>query len=267
VRRLAAALLLLLAAAPAAALELDGVLTQGGLVRGHAPAGSRVLLDGKPVAVAPDGAFLLGFARDAAATATLEVIAPKASPLRQTLAVAPRKFDIQRIQGLPGAKVTPDEAALARIREEQLRINKARSANSRSDGFRQAFAWPAEGPISGVYGSQRILNGEPRSPHFGLDIAGPTGAEIRAPADGVVTLAEPDLFFTGRTLILDHGLGLTSLYAHLSASSVEVGKRVRQGEVIGRIGATGRVTGPHLHWGLFWNATPVDAQLQVPPRG
>lgn len=256
----AAALALLLAASPAAALELDGALTQGGMVVGRVAPGAAVALDGKPVRVSPEGLFVLGFGRDRKAAARLTVDGET-----RELAIAPRRWDVQRVDGLPPATVTPDEAQLARIREEAAKLREARRVDSPLAGFAQRFVWPAEGRISGVFGSQRILNGEPRQPHFGVDVAAPTGTPVRAPAAGRVSLAEPDLFLTGGTVMLDHGHGLFSVFAHLSRLDVKAGEEVKQAAVIGAVGGTGRVTAPHLHWGLSWFEERLDPALLVPP--
>lgn len=262
------ALVLLLVPAFAAAetVSLQGPLIQGGLVVGHAPPGSRVAVDGSPVMVSAEGAFLLGFGRDAAKTAALAITLPDGRVERRALAIEARAYDIQRITGLPLAQVTPPPTDLARIRAEAEMIRAARRRPGAIPDFLGGFTWPADGRISGVYGSQRILNGEPRAPHRGLDIAGPAGAPVRAMAAGVVVLAVPDLFFTGQTVMIDHGHGLTSIYAHLSAISVEPGSRVKPGDPIGAIGATGRVTGPHLHWGVNLFDAALDPALLVPPR-
>jgi murein DD-endopeptidase MepM/ murein hydrolase activator NlpD len=249
----------------AEALHLEGTPAQGALVRGTAPPGARIWLDGKPVQVDPDGAFVIGFGRDAAALAALEVALPGAPRQAIALPVVRRDWPVQRIDGLPPAQVTPDATALARIRAEQKELDAARAADSAEQGFRGPFRWPASGPISGVYGSQRILNGEPRAPHVGLDIAAPEGAPVQAPAAGVVRLAAPELFFTGGTVILDHGHGVMTLYAHLSAIDVRPGQRVAAGDPVGRVGKTGRVTGPHLHLALYWRGVALDPAGVLPP--
>jgi murein DD-endopeptidase MepM/ murein hydrolase activator NlpD len=154
---------------------------------------------------------------------------------------------------------------MTRIKAELHKVHGVRKIDSGQLAFESVLEWPVTGPISGVYGSQRILNGEPRQPHYGVDIAGPVGTPVSAPADGVVTLAEPDLYLTGGTLVIDHGLHLSSTFLHLSALGVKVGARVRQGEEVGRIGATGRVTGAHLHWGMNWRDARIDPELVVPP--
>ena len=243
----------------------EGQFVQGGLVRGRTAPGATVMFEGRPVRVAPDGEFLIGFGRDAAPTATVVVTPPGGKTETRILNVAARPWDIQRIEGLPERQVTPPAADLARIRDDQALIAAARERDTPETLFRTGFIWPALGPISGVYGSQRILNGQPRRPHYGVDVAMPTGTPVVAPADGVVSLAHGDMYFTGGTVILDHGHGVGSLYAHLSAVDVAEGTRLRRGERIGAVGATGRATGPHLHWGMTWYALNVDPALVVPP--
>ncbi len=265
--RALAVLLALLAGMSTAVAEirLDGNLTQGGLVIGHTDPGATVVLDDRTVRVGADGVFVLGFHRDAPATAELTVTLPGGKAERRSLAIAPREFAIQRIDGLPPKMVTPPPEVLERIRRENAAIAALRKIDNPEPLFRSGFAWPATGRISGVYGSQRILNGEPRQPHYGVDIAAPVGTPIKAPADGVVVLAEDDLYYTGGTVILDHGHGLSSAFLHLSAVTAKVGDRLRQGDVLGLLGATGRVTGPHLDWRMNWFENRIDPQLLVPP--
>jgi murein DD-endopeptidase MepM/ murein hydrolase activator NlpD len=215
------------------------------------------------VRVGDDGSFALGFGRDAPAEATLLVTLHRRPPVARRLAITPRHWQVQRLEGLPGAMVTPPPETLARIRAEQAKLNELRRADTPVAHFATGFAWPARGRISGVYGSQRILNGQPRAPHLGLDVAAPTGTPVQAAAGGRVVLAE-DLYFTGNTVILDHGHGVTTLHAHFSRIDVAVGASVGQGQVIGAIGATGRVTGPHLHFALNWFATACDPQPLLP---
>ena len=265
--RAAALLALLVWAAPAAAsaLELSGQATQGGLLLGVTEPRAQVSLDGRSVEVAADGRFVLGFGRDAKPEALLVIRHPDGSREERVLAIAQRSYQIQRIEGLPQALVAPPPEALARIKREAELVAAARARDLHEPLFESGFVWPAMGPISGIYGSQRILNGEPHAPHFGVDIAAPVGSPVAAPADGVVTLAEPDLYLTGGTLIIDHGLSLSSTFLHLSAIEVKVGDRVRQGAEVGRVGATGRATGPHLHWGMNWRDARLDPALLVPP--
>lgn len=245
---------------------LEGDFIQGGLVIGLTDPGSRVSLDGEAVRVCPDGQFLFGFTRDAGAEAVLEIRAPGGALERRVLTVVPREYKIQRIDGLPQKMVTPPAAVLTRIRREGAAIRAARMQDTPVAYFQSGFIWPAEGRISGVYGSQRILNGKPRRPHYGIDIAGPVGTPVIAPADGVVRLAERNLYYSGGTIILDHGHGLSSAFLHMHEVGVRVGDVLRQGDPLGTIGATGRVTGPHLDWRINWFEQRLDAGLLVPPR-
>lgn len=262
------ALAIFVVAYPACAvtLQLDGTPVQGGLMIGRTEPDATVRLDGEPVRLSPQGDFLIGFARDAKGTHTLGVTGPDGSREIRALTIAARQFDIQRIDGLPERQVTPAPDDLVRIRAEAHAMKTAREISTDDAWFRSGFEWPAEGPISGVYGSQRILNGEPRTPHYGLDIAGSAGTPVRAAAAGIIAFAHPGMYFNGRTLVIDHGLGLNSIYLHLSEIAVEPGTRVEKGQTVGRIGATGRVTGAHLHWGLQLGTVYVDPQLVLPPR-
>ncbi|MFM9842139.1 MAG: M23 family metallopeptidase [Dongiaceae bacterium] len=248
-----------------AAMPLDGDFIQGGLLVGQADAGSKAALDGTEIKVYGDGRFLLGFGRDAPAKALLKVAMAGGSVEARELAIAQRQYEIQRIDNLPQNQVEPSEAELARIKTERERIAAAKQRQTPTAFFDEGFDWPVLGPISGVYGSQRVLNGQPRQPHFGVDVAASTGTPLKAPAGGVVSLADPDLFFTGGTVMLDHGYGLTSIFAHQSKIEVKEGEKVAKGDVFGLLGGTGRVTGPHLHWGVYLGAIPLDPQLLVPP--
>ena len=263
---LTAVLLLFATPAYAAALDLKGEPVQGGLIFGKTEAGATVLLDGKPILTSAGGDFVIGFSRDGKGPHELTIVGRDGRRESRVLAVIERSFDIQRIDGLPERQVTPNADDLARIRTEAAEMKQARGHIGADALFRSGFDWPAEGPISGVYGSQRILNGQPRAPHFGLDIAGATGTPVRAAAAGTVLFAHPGMYFNGRTLVIDHGLGLQSIYLHLSEISIQPGARVEKGQIVGKIGATGRVTGAHLHWGLQWNEIYVDPQLVLPPR-
>jgi murein DD-endopeptidase MepM/ murein hydrolase activator NlpD len=247
------------------ALQLEGELVQGGLVRGRIAPGSAVWLDGRELRVSGEGHFLFGFGRDARPRAELAVRYPDGHEDRRTLDVATRPYRVQRIDGLPPREVTPTEEDLARIRAEAKLIEAAKARDSDRLGFTQEAAWPALGPISGIYGSQRILNGEPRAPHRGVDVAAPAGTRVAAMASGIVSLARPDLYFTGGTVMIDHGHGLHSIYAHMQDVLVEVGQGVAQGAPLGTVGATGRATGPHLHWGVYWFDQAVDPALLVGP--
>lgn len=247
------------------ALELDGPLTQGGVVRGEVQPGSEVVFDGRQLQVSENGRFVFGLDRDAPKRMRLEVTRPDGEALVRDLEVAQREYDIQRIDGLPPRKVTPNAEDLKRIRREAALIREARLRNDPRADFATDWIWPVTGPISGVYGSQRILNGEPRRPHYGWDIAVPTGTPVKAPAPGVVTLVHDDMFFSGGTLLLDHGHGLTSAFLHLSRITVSEGQRVAKGEKIAEVGATGRVTGAHLDWRMNWFDKRVDPRTLVGP--
>ena len=247
-------------------VRLDGPRTQGGLLRGQAPPGSAVELDGAPVRVSEDGWFLIGFGRDAPPEAVLEVTWPDGRQERHAISVKSREYEIQRIDGLPEGKVTPrSEEDLARIAADVALVKGARRTDDARTDFLDGFEWPVKGRITGVYGSQRILNGEPRRPHFGIDIAAPAGTKVLAPAGGVVTLAHPDMFFSGGTLIVDHGHGLSSAFLHLSRILVERGDRVSQGQAIAEVGSSGRSTGAHLDWRINLFSRRLDAALLAGP--
>lgn len=264
--RVATLCLLWLASLAAAAepVELRGPLMQGGLIIGQAPAGSQVRLDGQALRVSPQGNFVFGLGRDHPAQIDLRVVLPDGAQWQRSLNIASRSYQIQRIDGLPPGKVSPDAEALKRIRAEGAQVAGARKTDAARVDFLQDFVWPSVGPISGVYGSQRILNGQPRRPHYGVDVAAPTGTPVVAPAAGVVTLAHPDMYYSGGTLIVDHGHGVSSSFLHLSRIDVEVGQRVEQGQKIAEIGATGRVTGAHLDWRMNWFKQRIDPALLVP---
>lgn len=245
-----------------AEVPLSGALEQGGIAIGQARPDSAVTLGERSVRVAADGRFVLGFGRDAPARLILTV-----DGVAQTIAIRKRDWQIQRIDGLPPDKVTPDPKVMERIRTEAKLVAERRDRDTPRPSFLTGFAAPAAGRISGVFGSQRILNGEPRSPHSGTDIAAPAGTPVQAAADGLVSLAAPDLYFTGMTVMLDHGHGLSSVYAHLSAITVSEGQAVRRGETIGKVGATGRATGPHLHWGMSWFDQRLDPEVVIQTFG
>jgi murein DD-endopeptidase MepM/ murein hydrolase activator NlpD len=253
----------LLGSAAATELDLAGELVQGGLVRGKVAPDTVVWLDGRSLRVTADGWFVFGFGRDAPASAELLTRAPNREERRHILQIAPRTYRVQRIDGLPPRKVTPSEADLAKIHADAALLDAAKERDTVARGFTEQMTWPAIGPISGVYGSQRILNGEPRTPHRGVDVAAPAGALVGAVASGVVSLAEADMYFTGGTVMLDHGHGLHSIYVHLGEVRVTVGQQLRQGQTLGTVGATGRATGPHLHWGVYWFDQAVDPALLV----
>lgn len=262
-----ACVLVLTAYAPAraATLILDGVAVQGGLVRGLAEPGARAFLNDQELRVSADGRFVFGFGRDDTAPVALRVRFADGQEETRALDIARRTYDVQRINGLPPRQVTPRAEDLARIKKDNGEIGAARANDFAETWFAQDFIWPAQGPISGVYGSQRVLNGEPRRPHFGVDIAGPVGTPVVAPAGGRVTLAATDHYYTGGTIILDHGHGVSSAFLHMNTVTVEVGDVVAQGAPLGTIGATGRVTGAHLDWRINWFNVRIDPQTVVGP--
>lgn len=251
-----------------AGFSFRGTMSQGGMLIGTAPAGTTALtLDGAAVPLAPDGRFLIAFGRDHGPTATLVATRSDGAPITDPLTIAPGTY---RIEALPIPKYKQPEAEFLKIREGELaQIKAAREQASviRSDGWRQSFIWPVNGRISGAFGAQRVYNGEKGSFHSGEDVAVPTGTPVRAPADGVVILAATGDPFTleGHLLMVAHGMGLDSAFLHLSHIDVKVGDVVRQGQVIGESGMTGRATGPHLHWALTWRGERIDPKLVAPP--
>ena len=253
--------------APATDLVVSGELRQGGWIRGTVPRGTTSLTLGEtPVGFAPDGAFFIAFDRDAGPSVTLAARLPDGSVVTRDLAIAPRGWKIEHINAArrPGG---PTESFLALRRPELARINAARAKYHESNGWRQPFIWPVKGRISGMFGSQRIYRGEPGAYHSGLDIAtGASGTPFVAPADGVVILAAQTPFtLEGYLLMIDHGMGLNSAFLHCSALLVKEGDVVKQGQTIGRIGATGRATGPHLHWSIKWRDSRLDPILFTGP--
>ena len=248
-------------------INFTGEFMQGGLVIGKVTPGSTVRFQGRKVRVSALGYFLIGFSRDAKSPAKLDVVYPNGQKLSKSLTVETRTYDVQRIDGLPPKQVSPSKKDLQRIQKEQALINAARKRDDARTDFLQTFIWPVSGRISGIYGSQRILNGEPRRPHAGLDIAAPKGTPVRAPASGVVSLTHDGMYFTGGTIILDHGHGLSTMYIHLNKIHVRKGERVEQGQVIGEVGMTGRATGPHLHWAMNLFNTKLDPKLLLPEKG
>lgn len=245
-------------------LTLKGEAVQGGLLIAQTNPGARVEVDGTPVAVTDDGYFMFGFGRFDEANKTLS-ITHQGQGYQTTVPVQTREFPTERIDGLPPAKVNPPAERLARIAKEQAQVKAARAVWSERRDFLASFIWPSTGRVSGVYGSRRILNGEPKRPHYGMDIANVTGTAVVAPAGGVVTMAVDDHYYTGGTIIIDHGYGLNSTYLHLSQVNVSEGQVLEQGQKIGEIGATGRATGPHLDWRLnIGTDLRLDPQLIIP---
>lgn len=260
------ALLLTLVAGSSQALEIhSGDWQQGAVIRGSVPPGTELTVEDKPIQVSDKGLFVFGLDRDAAPSLTVTVNPPDAEPEVKQFEVKARDYRIQRIEGVPQSTVTPNPEQVARAREEAAMAWKARQKVLERTDFMADFQWPLTGIITGVYGSQRYYNGEPRRPHYGVDIAAPEGASVVAPAPGVVTLVHEDMFFSGGTLIVDHGQGLSSTFIHLHKILVEEGDEVSQGQTIAQVGATGRATGPHLDWRMNWFDRRVDPTTLVGP--
>lgn len=240
-------------------VSIRGQWKQGAMLIGHAPHGTQVTFDSQTLKLTPYGTFVIGFDRDEKSPAVIRFTVPGHAPQTWQHAVAKGHWKIQRINGLNKNKVSPPATTLARIHREAGEIHAVREKQSDGIGFTQHFIWPVVGRISSVFGSQRVLNGEPRQPHYGVDIAVPTGTPVKAPAAGVVSLINHDMYFTGGTLMIDHGHGVQSVFAHLSKITAKLGQHVEQGEVVARTGASGRATGPNLHWGVSWFGSRVNA--------
>jgi len=265
---LALIVLSLLLAAPLVAQDTSDVrfpaqVQQGSLVVGKVPAGSRVRFRDRDLRVSGYGTVVLGIGRDETGPVQLEVTRADGSRQSTAIAITPRDWPVERVNGVPPATVNPPPAIAERIRREQAQVTEARQRDDDRVDFGNGFIRPVEGRISGRFGRARSYNGQPGSPHSGMDIAAPTGTPVKAPAAGIVTFAAPDLYLTGGTLLLDHGHGVSSNFLHLSRIDAKVGDRIEQGQVIGAVGATGRATGPHLHWGMNWLDVRVDPQLAL----
>lgn len=244
--------------------QLDGAFSQGGLVFGQTEPGSELRLNGDKVMVGEGGRFVFGFGRDSDPSALVVVTLPDGEVERHALTIEKRDFPVQRIDGLDQSKVSGfTQEQLAKIAVDSALKKAARASSQDKADWAGGFDWPVTGRISGVFGSQRILNGEPKRPHSGLDVAAPRGTPVRAPAAGIVTLAETDMYFEGGLVLLDHGHWLESAFLHLSRLDVEPGQRVEKGDIIGAVGATGRATGPHLHWSIKWVGRLVDPRLTL----
>ena len=239
------------------------VFSQGGYAIGQVTPGSQVTFLGHELDITSDGHFIIGFGRDMPSSANLRVVS-QGKTVTYPITIQARQYKIERIDGLPNNKVNPrSQEDLARIRRDTRQVVAARAKRFKRNDFLKPFTWPANGRISGVYGSQRVLNGDPKRPHYGIDIAAITGTKVVSPNDGIVSLVHEDMFFSGGTLIIDHGYGLSSTFLHLNAIHVEPGQVVKKGELIADIGATGRATGPHLDWRMNWMNQRLDPQLFV----
>ncbi|MGB2310658.1 MAG: M23 family metallopeptidase [Candidatus Puniceispirillaceae bacterium] len=243
---------------------LRGGAVEGGLMIARTAPDNRVTLDDAAIPVAPDGLFIVGFHRDSDLPVTIGITKTDGTSQLTVLTPQQRSYQIQRIDGLQKNMVTPPENVIARIKSDQAAVAAARQTPAAAGDFWRGIDWPVTGRISGVFGSQRILNGQPRQPHYGIDIAVPKGTPVRAPASGLVTLVK-DLYFSGWTVIINHGLGLNSTFLHLDSTAISVGDTVQRGSIIGTVGSTGRSTGPHLDWRLDWQDRRIDASLAAGP--
>jgi murein DD-endopeptidase MepM/ murein hydrolase activator NlpD len=259
-------------------IKMPSNVTQGNLVIAHVPVGSTVEILGETqtgtsnssttinLKVAHSGLVVFGIGRDEILPKLLHIRLSNGEMLHRKIMITSRRFNIENINGVPQETVTPSPEIAARIEREQAEVTTARLRNDNRSDFDTAFIWPIEGRVSGVYGSQRIYNGTPKSWHSGLDVAAAQGTPIKAPAAGIISFAKPDLYLTGGTILIDHGMGISSNFLHLSRLDVKVGDRVEQGQTIGLVGATGRATGPHMHWGMNWLKVRIDPQLLLPNK-
>jgi murein DD-endopeptidase MepM/ murein hydrolase activator NlpD len=264
---------------PQPLLALPDSVDQGGLVIGKIEPGSKAVLfdslfdptsDKKPeqtvLKVASDGTIVFGVGRDETGIKRVNITMPDGRNIGHDIKINPRQFDIENINGVPPNTVNPPPAIAKRIEREQAEVVAARLRMDARTDFNIQFIWPVEGRVSGLYGSQRIYNGTPKSWHSGMDVSAAQGTPIKAPAAGMITFAKPDLYLTGGTVLIDHGMGVSSNFLHLSRLDVKVGDKVKQGQIIGLVGATGRATGPHMHWGMNWKNLRVDPQLMLPKK-
>lgn len=246
-----------------AEIKLSGEIKQGGLVIGKTDANNRVRLNKTALTVSKQGDYVFAFSRDDKTQYTLTVTSPRGKIETQTFTPSTRDYKISRVEGISKKIMNPNKKANVRAGEDRAAIVKVRKISSNLTAFSQGFIAPRSSSITGVYGSQRFYNGVPKNPHFGVDYAGQIGAPVKAPASGTVLLWVPDMFYSGGTLVIDHGHGITSNFLHLSASMVKVGDKVKQGQVIAKVGNSGRVTGPHLDWRMNWHQVRFDPQLAM----
>ncbi|MFZ2753529.1 MAG: peptidoglycan DD-metalloendopeptidase family protein [Lysobacteraceae bacterium] len=243
--------------------ELPTAVQQGSMIVGTTDPGASVQYGDRPLRVSPNGRFVFAIGRDATGPVTITVNEPVAGKKQYSVNILPRDWPIETINGVPPDTVNPPPEIAARIAREQSSVAEVRTRDDPREDFAQAFIWPVQGRISGRFGNQRVYNGTPKSPHSGMDIAAANGTPVKAPAAGIVTFASPSLYLTGGTVVIDHGAGVSSSFLHLSRIDAKVGDRVEQGQVFGAVGATGRATGPHLHWGMNWFDVRIDPLLML----
>jgi murein DD-endopeptidase MepM/ murein hydrolase activator NlpD len=244
-----------------AEVDMSTPWIQGGLIIGTVEPSHRLYFFEREVRITENGNFVFGLGRDVKPEVQLTEIMPNGDTIKHTFTVEQRTYNEQKITGVPKKTVNVPESALPRIRKEVRAAKKARKVDSELQYFLQKFIWPAKGIISGVYGSRRYYNGVPKRPHYGVDVAAPQGTAVIAPASGVITLVHENMYFSGGTVIMDHGHGISSTFIHLHKAHVKVGDAVKQGQLIAEIGSTGRSTGPHLDWRMNWFDQRLDPQL------
>ncbi|MCI2284220.1 M23 family metallopeptidase [Colwellia sp. MSW7] len=245
----------------AASINVSGEVKQGGLIVGKTEANNSVTLNAKPLPVSAQGDYVFGFSRDDVSSYQLVITEPDGTKATKTFTPLKRDYKLQRIEGIKKSIMQPDPKAVARSQKDSKQIKTARKISSDLTSFAQGFIAPIKGTITGVFGSQRIYNGVPKRPHFGLDYAGDIGDPVKAPASGKVLLWVPDMFYSGGTMIIDHGHGISSTFLHLSHSFVKQGDTVKQGDIVASVGNSGRVTGPHLDWRINWLDVKIDPAL------
>jgi len=251
----------------AQAIVISGYPIQGNLIIAKTNPSNKVQLNDASIEIDESGVFVIGFNRDERKKSILTITNKNKKTFKTILKPIQREYNIQRIDGLKQSMVTPPQEVIDRIKNDRKMVNEARNIRWIKKGdFVRGFDWPLKGPISGVYGSQRILNGIPKSPHFGIDISVPKGTPVLAPAGGIISLAD-NLYYSGYTVILNHGLKVNSTFLHLDEIKVEVGDKVNRGDLIGFSGNSGRSTGPHLDWRIDWNGRRLDAAMLAGPMG
>ncbi|GIU18253.1 periplasmic metalloprotease M23B family protein [Shewanella sp. c952] len=254
----------LVSTATCAQVELNGEFIQGALIRAKVQPGTQVYLNDDPIKVNPNGEFAFGFSREAELKQMLKLVYLDGLTELKPLSIEKRDYKIQQVNGISKKIMKPDPKAQSRAAKDSKQVKTARAQFSPNNAFNQTFIWPLTGRISGVYGSQRVYNGKPGTPHYGVDVAAKTGTVVVAPADGVISLSVADMFYSGGTMIIDHGYGVSSSFLHLSKLYVKQGQTVKQGEKLAEVGATGRATGPHLDWRVNWYQMRLDPTTIVP---